>query len=523
MKRIALLAALALVTGCVSPTDDDSVGGSADALIVDAAHGGRRGFFFLSPLVEAPEPTGVFDPDLSPRIEVRELGTDRLVAAFERGEGVGALRVDVDDEHYAASWHTGDSALDPAQTYRIRVLLDGLELGFADIDVADSGRELRSVSRDEAIPLLDGRTLPIKLRIELGALCDGDDSACTVRVPEDAATAQEAVDRVADQGVVILAPGTYDESVHIVGKQVHVVGDPAAGTGGVRFEQPLAGELGGDTALRGDSTIGIFDYGLRSGGSLRNLTLVGGDGAVIGHGGEVAALGRLDIHDVTMADNGYGVAGTWSSLSLTDVTIRGASQIGYATCGGDQTLINAVVASSGEMGVFAASCNGAPTSLQVDGMEIASNANGGIAVVGDVLVGITNSFVHHNGAFGIFFAEGTSAFIIDSVVADTQDGSIQGSHGVYEGLADGLIASGSSGIVILASQFVDNARSGLLLDASSGTFTNSLSEGSPYGLVLDNGSSLPLVGTSYVHGTEQDVVTDGGLEVPEPPPVPPQP
>ena len=56
--------------------------------------------------------------------------------------------------------------LDPAEFYRIRVLLDGTELGHADVDVANSGRDLVNVETGEYLALKDGRTLPILLRIE---------------------------------------------------------------------------------------------------------------------------------------------------------------------------------------------------------------------------------------------------------------------------------------------------------------------------------------------------------------------
>jgi len=61
----------------------------------------------------------------------------------------------------------------------------GVELGFADIDPVSTGKELKNVQTGEYIGLVDGRTLPIKFRIENGALCDA--AACgaaTVNLPE---------------------------------------------------------------------------------------------------------------------------------------------------------------------------------------------------------------------------------------------------------------------------------------------------------------------------------------------------
>jgi hypothetical protein len=73
------------------------------------------------------------------------------------------------DAHFIVNWHTEDFALGPALTYRICVKLNDVELGFADVDVVASGRELRFVA-DGYVGILDGRTLPIRFRIEPGAL-----------------------------------------------------------------------------------------------------------------------------------------------------------------------------------------------------------------------------------------------------------------------------------------------------------------------------------------------------------------
>jgi hypothetical protein len=85
-----------------------------------------------------------------------------LVAEF----GPESLRLEAD--HYIVNWHSGDFALDPSRTYRILVMAGPVELGHADVDVVSSGRELRNVATNEYVALLDGRTLPIRFRIEDG-------------------------------------------------------------------------------------------------------------------------------------------------------------------------------------------------------------------------------------------------------------------------------------------------------------------------------------------------------------------
>jgi alpha-tubulin suppressor-like RCC1 family protein len=110
-----------------------------------------------------------------------------LLAEYTTADGPGSetVRLVAVDEHYIVNWHTNEFDLDEATTYRIRVLVDGTELGYADIDAVSSGRELKSVNTDQYIPLKDGRTLPIKFRIEVGAA--QEPGLFTIAGPDDLA------------------------------------------------------------------------------------------------------------------------------------------------------------------------------------------------------------------------------------------------------------------------------------------------------------------------------------------------
>jgi hypothetical protein len=167
--------ALIAVTGCAdSPIAPDRETGLFH--IQDAVHSaGNARFFFLPPLVPPPSFSGEFDPSVSPVVEICEWTGSAcvmpLVAAFTTADGPGSetVRVVPEDEHYVVNWHTDQFALDGTKTYRIRVMSPPDELGHADVDVVNQGQELRNVNTGEFIPLLNGRTLPIKFRIEEGA------------------------------------------------------------------------------------------------------------------------------------------------------------------------------------------------------------------------------------------------------------------------------------------------------------------------------------------------------------------
>lgn len=178
MRRFVLPAALALIvaSACSESTTAPPVDGPTFS-IEDAVHNsGNEHFFWLAPLVPNPAHSGTFDGTLSPVVEICEWDgaacVTPLLAEYTTATGPGSetVRVVPADEHYIVNWHTDEFDLDPTKTYRIVAQVDGQELGHADVDVVSSGSELRNVDTNEYIALKDGRTLPIKFRIEDGAI-----------------------------------------------------------------------------------------------------------------------------------------------------------------------------------------------------------------------------------------------------------------------------------------------------------------------------------------------------------------
>jgi hypothetical protein len=151
-------------------------------LIQDAINNsGNPHFFWLPPMTAQPSFSGTFNATAAPTVEIRELamtgcgnsdGSDRIIATFTMTTGPGGEKVGVDvaGHQYILNWHTANFNLNVACTYRIRVLVAGLPLGLADVDVVSTGAQLKRVDTQEFVPLLDDRTLPIKFRIEDGAV-----------------------------------------------------------------------------------------------------------------------------------------------------------------------------------------------------------------------------------------------------------------------------------------------------------------------------------------------------------------
>ncbi len=179
MKPAAVLAlAVPLFVAC---RDQQSVtaihqGPSADFQDGRVA-GGNPHFFFLPPLVSQPAFSGVFNPRLQPVVDICQL--DVSVSPATCASGVahinpGPVQADA-AEQYHVDWHTDQPAIDVNKFYRIQVFgsAGGLLLGFADMDPVSNGTQLKNVNTGEYIGLVNGRTLPIRFRIERGAFLPG--------------------------------------------------------------------------------------------------------------------------------------------------------------------------------------------------------------------------------------------------------------------------------------------------------------------------------------------------------------
>ena len=133
---------LSALVGCSDPPEV----GSASQVITDAKHGNPRGaanFHWLPVIVANPSYSGTSRWTRSLVVQIDQINPAtgaviRPIATFTRGgERRRRIRVGWKRQWYVAKWRTAYDNLDPNQTYRIRVLLDGRELGIADVDVVD--------------------------------------------------------------------------------------------------------------------------------------------------------------------------------------------------------------------------------------------------------------------------------------------------------------------------------------------------------------------------------------------------
>ncbi len=141
--------------------------------------GAVEGFFFLPPLARRPNFTGAFNPDLASdlKVEIFMLGEDgeptgEAVATFTdtaTTKKSAAIRVNTDHEYYIVNFHTRSYDLVDGAIYRIFVgRLDGTQYGFADVKIVPKRKRAKGPKNDTTFALRNGRTLPIKFRVEAG-------------------------------------------------------------------------------------------------------------------------------------------------------------------------------------------------------------------------------------------------------------------------------------------------------------------------------------------------------------------
>ena len=174
MKTQAFCVCLVLLAVACTDAPSPTAVSVPSFAIQDGAHdGGNAHFYWLPPLVSPPSTLGTFDPSSSPVVRISEWSEAEgaLVAEYTRSSGHGSetVQLDVQSQRYFVNFNSALFNLDPHINYRIRVLVAGTELGFADVDVVSNNGDLRRVDADH-IPLRNGRTLLIPFRIEQGAL-----------------------------------------------------------------------------------------------------------------------------------------------------------------------------------------------------------------------------------------------------------------------------------------------------------------------------------------------------------------
>jgi hypothetical protein len=180
MRLLSSLAGVACALALAACADGSTAteGPTARAVprlaVVDASSStGTPGFHFAPPIAPVRSYYDAFDATQSPVVEVcvwtGTVCAGAPVASYSRTAGTGgaAIQVDPAGQVYRVDWPT--TGIPSGVLYRVRVLLGGHELGYADAEVPAAGETAASLRAQGIVPLGNASRLPIRFRLEPGA------------------------------------------------------------------------------------------------------------------------------------------------------------------------------------------------------------------------------------------------------------------------------------------------------------------------------------------------------------------
>lgn len=189
-------------------------------LIVDGAHNnGNDDVFFLPPLVA--DPTGqpgfgdAVQPGLPVTIKIACWQTAQppyAPSACTPQTFTPSMVKFTTDGFYMVNWDTKSPGVDPGDVFRIQVLVGSKMIAFADVFMVPNANP-KNIATQGDIPLPDGRTLPIKVRIEQGWNCDNrtNKAACVTQVVSTTSTTPTLV--TSGTAAALFQPGTFAQDV----------------------------------------------------------------------------------------------------------------------------------------------------------------------------------------------------------------------------------------------------------------------------------------------------------------------
>src|SRR5512132_51764 len=157
--------------------------GGASRAISDGAHNGNDDVWFLPPMVSSPAGKpgygDAFAPNLPVVIKVLDVNQGNKILV-----GVTATTESVTDQLYQANWDTKNTTDNNplADQYQVQVWIGTQMIAFADANLVANGSQVKNTAGD-IVTLPDGRTLPIKVRVEQGWNCYNNSTCVSQVVP----------------------------------------------------------------------------------------------------------------------------------------------------------------------------------------------------------------------------------------------------------------------------------------------------------------------------------------------------
>lgn len=312
--------------------------------------------------------------------------------------------------------------------------------------------------------------------------------AATLHVPGGYGTIQAGIDAAGAGDLVLVAPGTYAETIDFLGKAITVQGETRAAVTAIDGNQsgPVvtfdggegeASVIDGFTITNGDSAQGGGIYCNASSPTITNCAISGNNDIGHGEGGGVycGLESSLMIEDCTISGNhaydGGGIYIASSSLTITNCTISGNSVLGSGAAGGgvyseyaSLTITNCTISENSTQGFWdyysgpGGGIYGYESTLTVAGCAVTGNSTsdgvgGGICLshslgaIDDCT--ITGNFAKSGGG-GISCASSSPAITHCTISANSLSGDI------YSGSNGGGIYCASSHPTIINCTIAEN-------------------------------------------------------------------
>lgn len=151
---------------------------------------GNADVFFLPPMVSNPVNAAgygdPFQPGLPVSFRITDQNTSAVIKTF-------VASVDLTNQFYSANWDTKASPIDLTHIYRINTVVGTKIVAYADVIFGATGASLKNIDTDDFVGLVDGRTLPMKVRIEQGWDCIDKTSCITQVVPNQIPAGQTVI------------------------------------------------------------------------------------------------------------------------------------------------------------------------------------------------------------------------------------------------------------------------------------------------------------------------------------------
>jgi hypothetical protein len=308
---------------------------------------------------------------------------------------------------------------------------------------------------------------------------------------------QTAIDNAVDTDEILVAPGTYFETINFLGKAITVRssdGQDVTTIDGQRSGTVVAclSNEGSDTILDGFMITGgsaSAGAGMRIFGSsptVRNCTFANNTATVGGGGMAVQNFSTVTLTNCTFSGNSSVIAAGILNETFSELTVIGCTFVGNSSFVGSGinsrefctlTVIDSVLAengngSGGGSGIFALG-----GSIIVDRCIFSGNDADAALVSGSGTLLLTNSIF--TGNVGAFIGGGVIDANVTSLIANCLFAG-----NFTAGRGGGILAGGSVDLVIVNCTFADNIPAGLTTESSTNpmVFNSVFWNNSPYQL-----------------------------------------